>query len=829
MAQAGFSLEGLMAAQGKLEEKRLAEEKLRRDVTEQQQAAALKKAGSAVDVMKLTREVQKQSHQTSDANLEAQSYLTENASELARKEEEAIALTDSGKLSDRLTLAFKQLQDPTYTRAGNSARQQKLAQTSTTLNHFEAQKQQAYQRQMEAMAADFEIATKETDLNLLPQELRLEMATMLREQSNSAVEAMTKAVETRANLLNNDAVLQDKTIMNLTDEQVSEAQQAARNNPDGIASVAGAELSLGRLDTAVIAREDRQYNVQTRELAIASNNAEQQKSAEARIARAFTVPEIDGILANNGKLILPDGTPILFELDMLKKLRDSSSEAQSRVSLERANTAGIGGISSIITEHNTFAQALPPTVAGSALGNALASYQFTTHSAVRQAELNEPGTDGYYEATRLANDALMVTRERLEAEIEKQAKLEGKGSEFRYKIAHARLSGQVAPSDAVEAEVTNRLMSFKSVSDIVTAEQAVALQTDFRDIYADLQTDAMAGGTGFSIEKPLLRQEAAARAYTKYLGRIAEGPQGQAIQAQVHDTTHPLYAKISPGKFMGLEEKANTTGAMNLMRQMGLEPNLDDWAILESGGTVDGKTVKDLAPELRLLQSSALFESLSEEFDVKTAVAVADWWAESTGDDFIARQAQGATERAIKGPPADYITNSLAIPKMVEGLQVWASATQQGINDFQHDQLARKTADFRAFGNHPENYQVALMTRDDSLSDLDRQEAYAGLIEPLLAEAKQRSLPYREANLFIEESLRNMMPADPRLKALHKKVSRNRMDALESMDQVLELQTTRIYDTSTKKVNPNRRMTGDKIGTPGPAWYTSLKSREGAK
>lgn len=839
----GFNIQNLMDAQAEQDKRRKDAEAAKTAATTATQAVTVKGATASIDALTKARGVKAASDTIANNNLKAQQYLMDDSAELARIEQEAITLSNSGKPGDKLTLWMKQLSDPRYTHQYNSIRQSKITQTSDTMNHFDTMRQQAYTRQLEAIQSDLDLSLKKDQLSLLPVTQQLEMANLIKDQGDSAVKSLSDAINTRHTVIAEDVAMQDNVLSNLTNDQIKEVQAKAKDDPSKSTVVGGVKISLGTLDRVAGARDDQDYLSMSRQLETEAKNRTAAEAA-AKIRRTkylqtMSPGELNRLQLDGGTLTYPDGAKEVFDLEEVKKFYDLKKSNQDADILNQSQLAGIGDGRSIVTEHADFLSHAPESKPGSSVWNAQVTYMDVIRRSAQSMTLatkDKPADDPMvFDTARVVYDALHTARTQYETEIEKEAKRVGNGNEFRTNLERARLRGEPMQPDLIEAEVTSRAINGKPLTDLLGSEQSAAFLKSYNESLTDIQNrEGQVGGLS-TPDRKAMQQEAAAIAYTKVVTAAAQKTADAQTPLQVLDPSHPLFQKVTPAEFSQLESESDAQGVKEFMAAKGLTAKeMDDLKA--------GKRVRDVKPEdlgeIPVHQQSALFGRVAAAYGFQTAEDIATWWGGSKGAAFVEKRQEALNADSVSKAGPDYVTSSASNGMVGESLNWYGRSVQAGIRDFQNDRIIREMSNFRAFGNNPQALQVTILDHDKSLSDFERQEVYNRFIDPLLADAKQKGLDYETTNTFIEKSLRALNPEDARSKALIKKILRTREETIDTIGAVVKNQAAAFDWSAVFSMSGGaqghdellRQNQGLKDYNAPPAWYTQmLKDREAFK
>lgn len=842
-----FNLDDLIKAQNDSRTLAVEADKVKTERTVAGQEVATRTAARTIGVLSQARDIGRASDASQAKNVEAQRYLMGDVAELAAIEQEAIQLSNSGKPADKLTLWMKQISDPRYTMAYNQSRRNNATNTSDTMNHFEAIRQDAYKSQLAAITQQAKFDEAQDSFSLLPLDQKLELAELSKTQGETAVKSLTDAITQRHTMLAQNNAMQENTIMNLTDDQVRQAQGAAKESKDGSTNIGGVTLKLGVLDAAAAVRDDRAYMLANRELeakdkeaartrlvasdarqALADQRANEDQDRQNRIDNenvakqrrtrylgTMSPAELNRLILDGGMMTYVNGDKEAYDLDEIKKVYGLKKDAQDTDIASRAQLAGISedGGRNIVKEHADFFATVPSAQPGSDLWNAQYAYRTTIGMSAQMLNMystkDDKESQGFFDANRIAYDAMQTARNQYETAIDKEAKRVGAGNAFRTEQERARLHGQPLSSDIIEAEVINRALSSKSVTDLLGSEASAAFIKTYQAKLGEIQQrefNANPGGLGGAPDRKLMQEEAATFAYDQVVKSGGDRRAAALMPLQVMEASHPLFNKATPTVFAALESDADQQGVNEFMSAFGLSAN--DMKTMEAGGKAKNGMTKDDLGGILVYQQSALFSRIASAYGLDTATEFANWWGSPNGAKFIQKQMDMVTSQASDVGGQEYTTSSATLPRVADNLGLYARSVQAGNRDFMNDRIVRETANFRGFGNDPSQMQMALLTQDTTLQDADRQEIYKKWIAPLIQVTKQQGMDFITANDFIEKSMRSMTP-NPDDKALYKKFLRQREDVVIQIGTVVKSQTDFLAGT------PNAPLGGATAQQPG--------------
>lgn len=170
------------------------------------------------------------------------------------KANEAIALSDSKNPLDKFKLYMLQQVDPSYTAEGNTARLAYLRSAADALGQQGLIQQGAYAEQIQKIQTDLGLATQagENDLRI---------AQTAEAQGNERIQMAKDLQATRMGILQNQESMKQIALSQMTLDQASQAQIAAAQSDSGTANVGGVDIPLAQLNERVDALRQRDYNL----------------------------------------------------------------------------------------------------------------------------------------------------------------------------------------------------------------------------------------------------------------------------------------------------------------------------------------------------------------------------------------------------------------------------------------------------------------------------------------------------------------------------------------------------------------------------------------
>lgn len=381
-------------------------------------------------------------------------------------------------------------------------------------------------------------------------------------------------------------------------------------------------------------------------------------------------------------------------------------------------------------------------------------------------------------AERLAGyQAYQTTRENFDKVIVAQAKAESNGDKIKEEILTEFYRGNPIPQATLRNGLTERLQKNKSTSDLLPPEVAVKVERRFREI----QQRQIQENIGIGLDKDqkdALKVEAAQMAIEGGINESLVNRNEEILSNQVQSPSHPLFG-WTPAKMVGYMKSSDERARADWIKRNDLTPE-EVQAVMELR-PIPNREVKDLLAELKHSENVELLTTLNGlEQDLGTKVA--KWW-EIEGDNYL-RIEQSAHDSKL-GTQGFEQSTFRALARQQEATSMF----EYGVTLVQSDESTRneeaqRRADYLAFGGRQEYGQVTLLQMNKDLQDDEKRLIMDKVISPLLVEAGQRGLTFKEQGVFIERSIMNMQPEDKELARVLKVLKRNRSQDVQTLSQI---------------------------------------------
>jgi hypothetical protein len=755
--------------------------------------------------------VQQQAASSQDATRQQQLKVLDGLNGLLSKANTAMKLSDSQNPMDRLKLWALQQSDPAYTREGNLNRMAYLQSAANALGGVDAIKQSGYQAQLDGIQRRLASAQE-------PDKLMLAQLQIGVDQGTRTLAALTEAQDTRLKTLQTQNSMQEAALANLTIDQVSTAEQAATNSPDGNANIGGVNVSLAQIQTRKDALQTRQWltwsrQIQGQDAALAnmtsadvdkaiteaagsksqsveiggvtlslarlqarkvdlSNQAFGQKQNEysgmimdkamhdmtqQKLLDTYSVTELNNIITNGGV----DSQGNKFDLAKVQATRDLIANARDSQIAQQAAVANIGDPGAALVDFDRYLKGVSANAPeGSPLAQTVKSktqiFQFAA------SMLNSKDPDDIAHAAQI----MQGTREDIEKAIDDQAKLMSAGDKDVATALQYKLRGQAIPPELIANAILTRAAAGKPIGNWLTPANAQLFNQTFREAKTQLKlTQPMA-------DSKTLDQQAGELAMKAVMDSASAGMTEQVLQFQLSQPDNPLTkAGLSGTQVLTMYRQADQLGAKQYQANANLSD--DEMAKRLSGALPD--------PNLAATQASMFYQSL-EKIKKGLGDAYVDWWNSPARTSTIGTFATSLAMATSQSSMAQMSEQSLLIPTLQDQWGQYATLLNQGQQQYYSADLAKEHAKYVAFQGNPTSEQAFLLQTDKNLTDTEKQQAMALIFQPLIAQAKANGLGSSDTSLFIEQSLKTMKPEDPAVGSLLKKIMLNRDTSLKLID-----------------------------------------------
>jgi hypothetical protein len=415
---------------------------------------------------------------------------------------------------------------------------------------------------------------------------------------------------------------------------------------------------------------------------------------------------------------------------------------------------------------------MPRFPANSPLAQTAYKYKQTLATVSNVVGPDRPATDRMVGMTML--DA---ARSAFDKAIDAQVKVDTKDANMQ-EVYREFYRGNPIPTENLFSALDERLRSNKSLSGVLPADLAIRVQKYYAQGYQQKKVASM-GSIGGGTDDKLLRAEAAQEALDRTIGEMSATQSNGAILDQINFPGHPLRS-MGKERFMSViataDQKAFTVWAE------GNKLTPENAFKISQGETVEGldpAEAQSLFSQLQQSQNTQLLLQL-EAHRPGAGTELTEWWAQS-GMDYISN-----INPTVRGGAtvSDGVVNSLVKDRLQEQLKNYGLNLYQADGNIRQEQ-AKDFAGMINFGGNPEASQIIMLNMAKELGPDEKRRVFDGVIKPLLVEAEQRGLGFKDANAFVENGILNPSPnVDPGVVSLLKTLKRTRGDVVDHVDQL---------------------------------------------
>lgn len=833
-----------------------AQEMLRKDRANRQLQNAKKQIALTESANKKTLAVQEQQRQSNQQTRQAQLDIMGSMDSTIAKAKEAIALSDSDNPMDRLKLWAYQQTDPSgYTRQGNTERLQYLQNAANALGNRELIVQAGYMDQTQ------EIQDELTE-SMLGDNADLELLKAQEANGAEAIDAATQAQAVRAQFMTNTATMQDQALASMTPDQVKTATMAASQAPDSQVNIGGVNISAGKLIERQAALDDREYytavhqterqnvlvgnltaedteryiteaagskdgmalikgvqvpvaQLHARKAALQSRDynqaIEQQTLANiaesnlnktlTRQAGTYSLPELNSMIANGN---VDPATGTYFPQEILESARNAKATARDQLIQDQVTMAQAADPMSATVEQKNYLDSIQ-TQHGTPLEGVVNSSKTVLNAAAALAASGQPDT------IRASQAILLANRENVDKAISAEAQRLSPNDKTLALAHEYQLRGQPIPQHIIIEGLTERMSkpSGGGVGSWLTPAMAGLYESTYRGAMQEMQLKPTLG-----MDKETMKRDANQIALSAVLNQVGGELSNNLMVYQFSDQKNPLVvAGVKPEVFMNIVRTADVEGARLYKNASGKKD--EEIAALMSGQITD--------PDFSASQASQLYLAL-EKTKPGLGQEYLDWWTSPAQQEMTRRYGQAVTQQA-QDNFMKLSENSLIVADLTDMTQTYANQLADGQKFLYANDLNRQHTEYVTFGGNAANKQAFLLQSDTALNDLERQQAYALLIQPLVIQTEALKMPANQAATYIEQNLRSMRPDDPVAKKLLTKVLAGREASLKVVDNFAVAnsispgsnyqQWGAVYDASQNSSNTNtygwfKELTGEK-------------------
>lgn len=755
-----------------------------------------------------------QSMQSAASTRKTQLTVLSGIDQQITKAQTAMKLSDSTNPLDHLQLWALQQSDPTgYTRNGNLQRMQYLTAASESLGTEEAVKQAGYQDSLTSIK-------NHLDLALSGDKDQQALTALAVAQGQQRIDVAKEDIATKSGFLQTQNTMQDASLANLTSDQVALALKQATASPNGTVNVGGVDLSVAKLQERQTVLDNRNYdsivmrNAQGN-LALTDLQMPQAKAALATAQASGGMTMLGGVPMSaariqsridqlNGQAATDVGNQ--FQMDQesktlleqaQKRLIGGMNQTEITATIANGGLDKVSGIQYDLGELRnqltirqqtaaeqaqqdaTVSNAKNPLSGAVAVSNYIdqvkadpGSQLFRQLQVVKQAvnastwvmSMNQDPQHVALAAGVVANSYTNVN-DAIDAEAKRQA-----GSDHDKELAlQSTLRGQPIPPEVIQTAVTTRAAAGKPIGDWLSPNSRQLFTAVFQQTLNQLKV------SNIGMDQKDLQAMAADTAFQQVKTAAAQPITDQILSAQVRDPTNPLFGVVDSGKMLTIIQQADQDGAKQYASENQLTD--DQTSKLLTGTSVD--------PGFAAAQGAALYSRLNQ-IQPGLGKKYTDWWNSQSRNALVDRYMSGSVQSATDFTSSS--ERSLVAPDIKDAFAQYGNAMSGAEARVMGGDLARQHANYVQFGGDPTLNQVYLLQANPALNDSQRQQAYTGIIKPLLDQAKAENMNMEETKKFVEVQLQTMTPDNPNAKNLLKTMMAGREDSLKAGDDVSGLQ-----------------------------------------
>ena len=590
----------------------------------------------------------------------------------------------------------------------------------------------------------------------------------------------------------------------LSQLSLGQLNEAANNVVDGVAIVNGIEVSENFIQEALDNKQDREYNIQARELALQNQQAELAERSMGNIIKTMTPEEINAAVAANGEF---QG----YQLDIVALTERQQQIRAARVQqTENQEIAGAAGAAPQLIKGFTQQAVLESRRITGLLGTAP-----TEFTQIQQADILELKkiTEGIKQAQKAGNveEYLASVGPRIQQLQERRAKVIDRaistwagGNKDLARLGTAWMQG--TPLNNREAAIGLLTLARDGTpkgvnltgpaANALRAAEAILRQRDAADANAAADggfAAAMKGTAkkpkGFTDEEI---QQVTAAARSSYNGTLVDDALQSLPELTREFTKHP-FGKVKGSDFRRAIHLGDEEGYAIIAREMGVEPGVakrvfTNGAARERWQTANpGVDLGQLESRLLASQTLATFKYLD---DIATdGFSPAAAWADAMADPELQTSIRNQLQANGGNSFGDFVTSAAAGGRTNEQFANYATHVNQAFVSYKNDQARRNRAEATDLWGMPEKRTKFILgaipginrAEEDALYKAIRQSVPQGFppVDPLNPNHHQIS----EGNMAIEAFIMNQKLDDPKLESIRKRAAAGWKDISSTVDR----------------------------------------------
>jgi hypothetical protein len=565
----------------------------------------------------------------------------------------------------------------------------------------------------------------------------------------------------------------DMALGELTLPQLMVFKQQALTSTDKMTTIGGLPISLARIQD----REQTLMNQDANSLATQYNTLTIGKSllaeTQRQVLQTMSLPELTNLQASGG--IAPDGTK--YQMDMIQAQRTLLATGQEQAMKDQYTMMTLSDPSTSFLQMNNALDSIKadPT---STLGQFVQSQKKLLQGAAYIADPNQPQTP---ENLAFSSAILTQIQENTNKAISDEAKKRSGGDKNLATAWEYQLRGQAVPEEVVRTALIEKVTTGKPATEWLNNEQHGILINTYNAAKMRLDNEALMMGA-FRPDPATIKQLAAEEAVNAVKLNASNGIKDEVLAMQASQKDNPLaVAGMTGSEILLTTKRADDAGFSNYIT----DQNMDSKAVdaLRAGQGTDQQKL-----ELENYRAAALFVEL-EKKQSGLGSAYIKWWQSPKRTEMIDSY-NNAKQRSFNDLATGMSGYSLLAPSLQPGFSAYANTLGDGERLMMQEQLQKQHAEYITFGGSQESKQVFLLDRDKTLTDAERQQAMATIINPLIEQAKQMGMnsPDQMTN-YMETSLRQMIPEDPNQRKLLSKILMHRDETIEILDSFIQIST----------------------------------------
>lgn len=735
---------------------------------------------------------------------------------LTQAEQKQHELMKSGNFLDYLKIMDMQMTNPRmYTSEGRSKVRAEINARMAMGATLNAATQEVLQAQMDQVKN--QAALKQAKLQSL---------TLQEKQAAEVIKSEVDRVQMIRQGLAESNAAKAEILDGMTVDQMKAARDAAVQKKESQVDISGFKIDLPQIDMQIQKAEQLTYDMQVKRLTAEKQLDELNTQSNRKILNSLSKNQITALATGNpieittstGKMAL---TPQDFKPEDLKQAYDFKGKIENdeidRVMKQQMSADIVDSTLRPQLEQMERIKANKSIPDNSPVKQRAKERSSTMTQVIEQ--LNKLKTmadaDPQNQAMQdMYKEAVFQTQQRFQKEAEtdstifqRQAKQDSRGDNKLYDLLMDNYRGDPVDTANATNAVVDRLVKGASSEDILPKDVAQNATRIYREKYNAMLKDQQYS-IGDSISKGDMQKQAAQEALQvavtqhiqsktdEFLGNqsMLDPKAGMWSQNPIASVADAAGRKLfpDPASFLMFMKNADNEGErMFQQTQQWLTPA--HVQMLQNGqSVVDGSnamTPQEYQQGVLKYQNIQLLMNLDMKRPGLADQYVA-WWADN-GQAYAKANADSLMSTAAAGDLQNNVITTMGSSLLDRSIQTYQYSVIDSLDAFKQERT-RQRKDWVSYDLDPANRQAALLQFDPSLSDDDKTRIYRGIIQPVLAKAKQAGLEYDEANIAVEEAIANpqtIIPNlndDPALKKALNKMSISRGEISKTLEALTD-------------------------------------------